>query len=204
MEFTPAAAAHGDRHEVQNDDRHELQESMFGHTADFPGHDIPEDPEDLADLERDDYSEPSLGEEREWEASEVGRHAGGDSAETIVDSEPEVHPQVTQHVTPPAGEAGIAAGTGPITLGDFTALEERVLRAVHLVRRERQARLAAEQNAEVLHGRVLALESELGQSLAITGQLEQLQLEADSLRAEREQVRQRVERLLGQLDALEI
>jgi hypothetical protein len=200
MEFTPTEPANGDRHELQNEDGHELQESMFGHTADFPGHDIPEDAEDTADLERDDYSEPSLGEEREWETSEVRRHASGDIAETVAESEPEPHPQVP----PPAGEAGIAAGAGPITLGDFAALEERVLRAVHLVRRERQARLAAEQNAEVLHGRVLALESELGQSQAISGQLEQLQQEADSLRAEREQVRQRVERLLGQLDALEI
>ena len=33
---------------------------------------------------------------------------------------------------------------------------------------------------------------------------ERLQQEVDSLRAEREQVRQRVERLLGQLDAMEL
>jgi FtsZ-binding cell division protein ZapB len=81
-----------------------------------------------------------------------------------------------------------------LTVDDFTALEERILRAVSLVRRERQARVAAEERTALLEVEVQA------QIPAI----ERLQQEVDSLRAEREQVRQRVERLLGQLDAMEL
>lgn len=81
-----------------------------------------------------------------------------------------------------------------LSMNDFAALEERVLRAVSLVRREREARHAAEE-------RLMHLES---QALAQAPVVEQLQQEVDALRAERDQVRQRVERLLGQLDALEL
>jgi len=89
------------------------------------------------------------------------------------------------------------APSGVLTADDFGALEERVLRAVELVRRERQARQAAEQRTAILESQLLVLQAE-------TAVADQLQQEVDSLRAEREQVRQRVERLLGQLDALEL
>ena len=81
-----------------------------------------------------------------------------------------------------------------LTVDDFAALEERILRAVSLVRRERQARVVAEERATALEVEVQA------QIPAI----ERLQQEVDSLRAEREQVRLRVERLLSQLDAMEL
>lgn len=81
-----------------------------------------------------------------------------------------------------------------LTVDDFAALEERILRAVSLVRREREARIAAEERAA-------ALETEVQAQIPA---FERLQQEVDSLRAEREQVRQRVERLLGQLDAMEL
>jgi len=81
-----------------------------------------------------------------------------------------------------------------LTIDDFAALEDRVLRAVNLVRHERQARTSAEE-------RVAALEAQLQ---AQHPSIERLQQEVDSLRVEREQVRQRVERLLSQLDALEL
>ena len=84
-----------------------------------------------------------------------------------------------------------------LTADDFGALEERVLRAVELVRHERQARQAAEQRTAILESQLLVLQAD-------TAVVDQLQQEVDSLRAEREQVRQRVERLLGQLDALEL
>lgn len=77
---------------------------------------------------------------------------------------------------------------------DFSALEERVVRAVELLKRERQARAAAEERAA--KAELLLAE----QSPAA----EQLKQEVRSLRAERDQVRQRVERLLAQLDALEL
>jgi hypothetical protein len=84
-----------------------------------------------------------------------------------------------------------------LTVDDFSALEDRVVRAVSLVRRERLARVAAEERAN----KVQAELDELSLSL---DRVTQLQQEVDALRAEREQVRQRVERLLSQLDALEL
>lgn len=85
----------------------------------------------------------------------------------------------------------------PTTLGlsmaEFAALEERVIRAVSLVRRERQARAAAEERANELEAKLQA------QAPAITA----LESELAALRAERDQMRERVERILSQLDSLE-
>jgi hypothetical protein len=77
---------------------------------------------------------------------------------------------------------------------DFSALEERILRAVNLVKWERQARSTAEERAS-------AAEAQLREQAPLT---EGLQREVSALRGERDQVRQRVERLLAQLDALEL
>jgi len=84
-----------------------------------------------------------------------------------------------------------------LPVNEFAALEERVLRAVALVRHEREARVAAEQRTAVLESQLLVLQAEVATA-------EQLQQEVDGLRAEREQVRGRVDRLLSQLDALEL
>ncbi len=84
-----------------------------------------------------------------------------------------------------------------ISVDDFAALEDRIHRAVSLVRSERQARIAAEERAAALEAQFLATEAQ-------TSTIESLHKEIDTLRAEREQVRNRVERLLGQLDALEL
>jgi hypothetical protein len=81
-----------------------------------------------------------------------------------------------------------------LSADDFSALEERVVRAVELVKRERQGRAAAEERAA-------RAESLLSEQDPIVGQMKQ---EIRSLRTERDQVRQRVERLLSQLDALEL
>ncbi|HZB88008.1 MAG TPA: hypothetical protein VE291_05070 [Terracidiphilus sp.] len=81
-----------------------------------------------------------------------------------------------------------------LSANDFAALEERILRAVELVKRERHARAAAEERAA-------RAEAQLGEQSPVVDQLRQ---EIHSLRAERDQVRVRVERLLAQLDALEI
>lgn len=81
-----------------------------------------------------------------------------------------------------------------VSATDFSALEERIVRAVELVKRERQARTAAEERAT-------RAEAELGEQAPV---VEQLRDEVKVLRAERDQVRQRVERLLGQLDSLEL
>lgn len=85
--------------------------------------------------------------------------------------------------------------TGSLTVSadEFAALEERVLRAVNLVKRERLARTEAEERAA-------RLESELALQTEVT---KKQSSEVESLRAERETVRQRVEKLLAQLDELE-
>lgn len=77
---------------------------------------------------------------------------------------------------------------------DFSALEDRIVRAVELVKRERQARGIAEERAA-------KAEAQLGEQGPVVDQLRE---EVRSLRAERDQVRQRVERLLAQLDSLEL
>ena len=81
-----------------------------------------------------------------------------------------------------------------VSADDFSALEERIVRAVELVKRERQLRAAAEERAA-------KAEAQLTEQSPL---VEQLRGEIHALRAERDQVRQRVERLLAQLDALEL
>jgi len=81
-----------------------------------------------------------------------------------------------------------------VSADDFSALEERVVRAVTLVKQERQARAAAEERA------ILA-EVQVSEQ---TSAMEQVQAELASLKTERDQVRRRVELLLQQLDALEL
>jgi hypothetical protein len=81
-----------------------------------------------------------------------------------------------------------------LSAADFSGLEDRIVRAVELVKRERQARTVAEERA-------VKAEAELGEQGSV---MEQLRQEIRTLRAERDQVRQRVERLLSQLDALEL
>ena len=81
-----------------------------------------------------------------------------------------------------------------VSVDDFSALEDRIVRAVELVKQERQARAAAEQRAT--HA-----ENHLHEQAP---RLEQLEKELYALKAERDHVRQRVERLLAQLDALEL
>jgi FtsZ-binding cell division protein ZapB len=89
-----------------------------------------------------------------------------------------------------------ASGPGNLTLSanDFSALEQRILRAVDLVRRERLARNLAEERAT-------RAETQMREQLT---QVDQLEKDINALRAERDHVRERVERLLGQLDALEL
>jgi hypothetical protein len=153
-----------------------------------------------------DFSEDAM----ESESSQLGQNAGDEPGHepvsaggpATVDSH-EPHPDAEREAvlpaSPPDSKPNPAVAVEPesmtvLTVDDFAALEERILRAVSLVRRERQARIAAEERAEALEVEVQA------QIPAI----ERLQHEVDSLRAEREQVRLRVERLLSQLDAMEL
>jgi len=85
-------------------------------------------------------------------------------------------------------------GTLAMSADDFSALEERVLRAVEVVRRERQARGEAEERATKAESQL----TEQGH------QLERVEQDVKQLRAERDHVRDRVEKLLKQLDTLEL
>jgi septal ring factor EnvC (AmiA/AmiB activator) len=85
-------------------------------------------------------------------------------------------------------------GTLAVSADDFSALEERIRRAVDLVKQERKARAEAEARAQ-------KAEEQVHLQMPMVAQL---QSEISALRAERDQVRQRVDRLLKQLDALEL
>ncbi len=75
---------------------------------------------------------------------------------------------------------------------DFAALEKKILRAVEMLRTEREARQAAE--AEVAR----LSESTMGDRKRVI----ELEREIETLRAERTEVKQRVDAMLEQMDAL--
>ncbi|MGB6973619.1 MAG: hypothetical protein WBD67_02945 [Terracidiphilus sp.] len=110
--------------------------------------------------------------------------------QTFWESEVEERAETTKVSGVPADEPESLA----LSADDFSALEERVIRAVELVKRERQARLAAEERAAKAEGQL----TEHAPALA------QMKDEVRTLRRERDQVRQRIDRLLSQLDSLEL
>ncbi|MGD0903896.1 MAG: hypothetical protein ABR924_13240 [Terracidiphilus sp.] len=112
-------------------------------------------------------------------------------AEQLAEPEAErlAEPEIEERYGPPAAPKTLA-----LSANDFSALEDRILRAVNLVKRERQARAAVEERAA-------KAEAQLREQAPLA---EQLRNEVNALRAERDQVRQRMERLLAQLDALEL
>jgi septal ring factor EnvC (AmiA/AmiB activator) len=79
-----------------------------------------------------------------------------------------------------------------MTTDDFQALEERVLRTVQLLKGERELRFSVEQHAARLSNRV-------EEQAAHVAQLEE---QLANLQKERDTVRQRVERLLKQIDEI--
>ena len=92
-----------------------------------------------------------------------------------------------------------AVPSATVIADEFQALEGKVMQAVEMIRRERDARTAteAERNAAqaenaVLHERLAALEE--ASSTA--------QTELEGLHRERESLRERVERMLAQMDEL--
>ena len=75
---------------------------------------------------------------------------------------------------------------------EFQALEEKIRRAVELLKSEREARAAAERDANRLRQQVRDRQ----------GEFDSLRAELVTLRREREEVRARVEKMLRQIDAL--
>lgn len=96
--------------------------------------------------------------------------------------------------------AGMSSG---VSVDEFQALEQKVLRAVDLVKREREARAAAEAEVATLREQLAA------QAKSVESQVQAVQREkaaaehqVAALNQERDTVRQRVERMLQQMDEL--
>ncbi len=104
--------------------------------------------------------------------------------------------------------------SAPISTDEFQALEEKVLRAVEIVRRERDDRVAAQTELEELRGKLAEQTAELDQQSsahaaerdAHAAELDQhkaaCRAQLSVLQQERLEIRQRVERMLGQMDEL--
>jgi len=75
---------------------------------------------------------------------------------------------------------------------DFPALEEKIYKAIELLRSAREGKAAAERDAQRLRDQLEQREEEL----------DVLRGEMVSLRKEREEVRARVEKMLKQIDTL--
>ncbi len=107
---------------------------------------------------------------------------GGDSAQT------------EEKATP--GGSGLGSG---ISADEFQALEGKVLQAVEMIRRERDARSAVEAERNVAQAQIALLQERLA---ALEEATSTAQTELKGLHSEREAVRSRVERMLAQMDEL--
>jgi hypothetical protein len=90
-----------------------------------------------------------------------------------------------------------------VSVDEFQALEQKVLRAVEIVKREREARAAAETEVAALREQ-LVVQAKGSESEVQTAQREKAAAESQiaALSQERESVRLRVEKMLQQMDEL--
>ncbi|MGD0446192.1 MAG: hypothetical protein ABSA39_19840 [Edaphobacter sp.] len=79
-----------------------------------------------------------------------------------------------------------------ISADEFQALEQKVLRAVEIVKREREARAVAEAEAASLREELASYKTNA----------RAIETELTTLNKERDQVRLRVEKMLNQIDEL--
>lgn len=82
-----------------------------------------------------------------------------------------------------------------MSVDEFQALEAKVLRAVEIIKSEREARAAAEAEAAAAKAEAADLREKLNAAGMVQG-------EVDTLLKERESMRQRVEKMLAQMDEL--
>ena len=82
--------------------------------------------------------------------------------------------------------------TTPISVDEFQALEQRVLRTVELIRKERELRATAEQEISALKE---LLDHASSENTELTNQVA-------ALRDERSQVKSRVDAMLQQMDEI--
>ncbi len=85
-----------------------------------------------------------------------------------------------------------AVETAAVSPADFQSLEEKILRTIELLKVERAAKTTAERAAARLREQLTEREEEF----------EALRGELVALRKEREEVRTRVEKMLGQIESL--
>ncbi len=88
-----------------------------------------------------------------------------------------------------AGRYTLVMSDAGFTFDEFQALEQKVVRAVEIVKREREARAAAEAELEALRAQLAA------QSSATDAQVA-------ALNKERDEIRRRVESMIAQMDEL--
>jgi chromosome segregation ATPase len=97
-----------------------------------------------------------------------------------------------------------------VSVDEFQALEQKVLRAVEIVKREREARTAAEAEVASLREQLAAQEEKARDQLqAAENRAQQLEREKQTAESEvvalnkdRDNVKQRVEKMLQQMDEL--
>jgi septal ring factor EnvC (AmiA/AmiB activator) len=118
------------------------------------------------------------------------------SAEVFLMSESFWESEVAEEAKPEPLPQAPAAEPEALSLSvdEFSALEERIRRTVTVVKQERLARAAADERAA-------KAEAQLHEQQPLVAQL---QKELTALNTERDQIRQRIERLLAQLDSLEL
>ena len=100
-------------------------------------------------------------------------------------------------------------GSASISVDEFQALEQKVLQTVELIKREREARAAAEAEVAEVKAELAARQEEfesrgqeivaLRQELATAGDAN---AEVKNLQREREAVRRRVEKMLASIDEI--
>ena len=118
--------------------------------------------------------------------SEGGSEAGSDSGQTEGNG--------------PLRGAGLGAGSGSgISADEFQALEGKVLQAVEMIRRERDARSAVEAERNAAQSQIAVLQERLA---ALEEANSTAQTELKGLHRERDAVKGRVERMLAQMDEL--
>jgi len=86
----------------------------------------------------------------------------------------------------------VKAAEAEMSATDFVSLEEKVYRTIELLKAAREARANAERDSQRVREQLEEREEEN----------DQLRKEVVTLRKEREEVKARVEKMLGQIDAM--
>lgn len=86
----------------------------------------------------------------------------------------------------------VKAAEAEVSATDFVSLEEKVYRTIELLKAAREARANAERDTQRMREQLEEREDEN----------EQLRKELVTIRKEREEIKARVEKMLGQIDAM--